>query len=244
MNKIDKFYHINLAKRTDRNNNMIKQFNKANIPINMIERFEAIDGNTYIFSDIEKNLFKNCDYKDQSFATKIMGNQLSHHNIMIDMIIKNYNYIVIMQDDSIFCDNFLLMLNNIMTNLPDNAEMVNIGYHKYAASDNFIGYELNNVNDYELLGNNKINEYICELKNDVNTCSLAYILTLEGAKNIVTYFEVNGFLKATDKCFNDYLKSKNIFYGSTHVLVTGDPKFGSDIFNKKKKKSYHHYINF
>lgn len=244
MNKIDKFYYINLARRTDRNNNIIEQFNKANIPNNIIERFEAIDGNTYIFSDMEKNLFKDCDYKDQNFATKIMGNQLSHHNIMIDMISKNYNYIVIMQDDSIFCDNFLSMLNNVMENLPDNAEMVNIGYHKYAVLDQFIGWDLNNMNDYELLGKNKINNYICQLKDDINPCSLAYILTLDGAKNIVKYFEINGFQRPTDLNFNDYLKSKNIFYGSTHVLVTGDPKFGSDIFNKKKKKSYHHYINF
>ena len=45
-----------------------------------------------------------------------------------------------------------------------------------------------------------------------------------------SFFEKTGFLRATDGNFNDYLQTKNIFYGSTTVLVTGNSDLKSDIF--------------
>ena len=44
------------------------------------------------------------------------------------------------------------------------------------------------------------------------------------------YFEENGFKYATDYNFNNYLIKKNIFYSSSTILVTGNPRLGSDIF--------------
>ena len=75
-----------------------------------------------------------------------------------------------------------------------------------------------------------INVSKCILKENINPCSLAYILTLKGAKNMVSFFEKTGFLRATDGNFNDYLQTKKIFYGSTTVLVTGNSDLKSDIF--------------
>jgi hypothetical protein len=60
---------------------------------------------------------------------------------------------------------------------------------------------------------------------------LSYIITCDGAKNIIGHFEKNGFPYATDISLNRYLISKNIFYGSRKILCTGDPSFGTDIFN-------------
>ena len=69
------------------------------------------------------------------------------------------------------------------------------------------------------------------LNKDVNPCSLAYIVTLKGAINLLFFFEKNGFHRATDWNYNDYLNNNNIFYGSSSVLCTGDPTLGSDIFS-------------
>ena len=49
---------------------------------------------------------------------------------------------------------------------------------------------------------------------------------------MVKYFETNGFSRATDGNFNDYLETNGIFYGSTPVLVTGNSDLKSDIFLK------------
>ena len=76
----------------------------------------------------------------------------------------------------------------------------------------------------------RINDHIINIKHGVNPCSLAYVMTLQGCKNMVKYFEENGYNRATDGNYNDYLEERKIFYGSSRVLVTGNSNLGSDIF--------------
>jgi GR25 family glycosyltransferase involved in LPS biosynthesis len=90
MNKISKIYFINLDRRPDRYEHFLKECNKSNIDFNKIIRYKALDGNKYIFSDEEKKLFRNVDYRTQDYAKKIMGNQLSHYYILKEMIEKKY----------------------------------------------------------------------------------------------------------------------------------------------------------
>ena len=62
MKFIDKIYYINLKNKTERNEHCLKQFELHNIPNNKIIRFEAIDGNTYNFTENELHMFRNADY--------------------------------------------------------------------------------------------------------------------------------------------------------------------------------------
>jgi len=174
-------------------------------------------------------MFKNVDYRNKSFEKNIMGNQLSHYNILKEMIKNNYKYILIFQDDVMLRKNFIEEINNIMNNIPENAEIINIGYNKFASLNNFIPYNLNNDEEKELSKKN-INKHICILNDTINPCSLGYIVTLNGAQNLINYFNTIGFLRATDWNYNDYLISKNIYYGSRLVLATGNPNFKSDVF--------------
>jgi GR25 family glycosyltransferase involved in LPS biosynthesis len=230
MNIIDKIYYINLDRRPDRNEHFLKECLNHNIPYEKIQRFKAIDGLTYNFSLKEKTFFKNVDYKNKPFVKNIMGNQLSHYNILLDMIYNNYKYIIIFQDDIILKKNFLIYLENVINNIPDNAEIINIAFHNFAAYNIFIPWNIEQEIEEKKMAKHNINEYICILNNTVNPCSLGYIVTLKGAKNLVSYFKNTGFLRATDCNYNDYLNKKNIFYGSRIVLATGNPKLGSDIF--------------
>jgi GR25 family glycosyltransferase involved in LPS biosynthesis len=231
MNKIDKLYYINLDKRTDRNNHFLNECSKASIPSYKIKRFSAYDGDTYEFDEDDLVLFEKVDYKGKSFEKKIIGNQLSHYNILKEMVEKRYNYILICQDDVIFKDNFMFELEKVMDSVPYNTEIINIGFHKYAAYQHFIPWDLNSINDFESLGHTKVNEHVCYLKNTINPCSLAYIVTLKGAISLLVHFKRNGFMRATDWNYNDYLNQKNIFYGTNKVLCTGNPDLGSDIFS-------------
>jgi GR25 family glycosyltransferase involved in LPS biosynthesis len=231
MDKIDKLYYINLKKRPDRNTHFLNECKTANIPPDKIKRFEALDGLTYNFDDDDDIiLFKNIDYKGDIFGKKIMGNQLSHYNILKEMVEKRYNYIIICQDDVVFRNNFLTYLNSVMNSIPHDAEIINIGFHEYAVYDHSVAWDLTKLNDLEILGK-KYNDNICILNKDVNPCSLAYIVTLKGAINLLFFFKKNGFYRATDWNYNDYLNNNNIFYGSSSVLCTGDPTLGSDIFS-------------
>jgi len=232
MDKIDKLYYINLNRREDRKTHFLNECKKVNIPEEKIIRYEALDGLTYNFSDEEKYYFKNVDYKGKPFEKKIMGNQISHFNILNEMIKKRLNCILICQDDVIFRDDFINKIEKVMNNIPDNAEIINIGFHKFAAYDHFISWDLNNLNDFEIIGEKKINNEICILKKSVNPCSLAYLVTLKGAINLVLFFKKYGFFRATDWNYNDYLNYKEIFYGTNTVLCTGNSNLGSDIFGK------------
>ena len=75
-----------------------------------------------------------------------MGNQLSHYNILKEMIKNDYNYIIILQDDVIFRKNFINYLDKLMNNIPDNAEIINIGFHEFVSFSVFISWDFNKEN--------------------------------------------------------------------------------------------------
>jgi GR25 family glycosyltransferase involved in LPS biosynthesis len=230
MEKISMMYYINLDRRPNRNEHFFNQCIYANIPFSKIKRYQAIDGSTYQFTEEQKAMFKKVDYKNHSYEKNIMGNQLSHYNILLEMIEKEYEYILICQDDVIFRKDFNKELNIVMADVPVDAEIINIGFHKFAAYNQFIPWDLNQRTEDAVMTKKVINKGICILTETTNPCSLAYIVTLKGAKNMVQHFNKIGFLRATDWNYNDYLRNKNIFYGSRIVLCTGDNTLGSDIF--------------
>ena len=231
MEKINKIYYINLDRRKDRNEHFLNQCKIENINLDQVKRFKALDGLSYTFSDTEKNMFTKADYLGKSFEKKIMGNQLSHYYILKEMVENRYDYIIILQDDVLLKQNFIKHIDTLMSNIPSDAEIINIGFHKFAAYDKFIPWDITSINDFNELGKTKINDSVCILKDTINPCSLGYIVTLKGALNLLVFFNKYGFFRATDWNYNDYLRMKNIFYGTNTVLCTGNPNLGSDIFS-------------
>ncbi len=232
---IDKIFYINLTSRTDRNAHFIDQMTKHNIPQNKFERFDAVNGAEYIFPKAEFNLFKNANYLNMATRPQIMGNQMSHFKLFQLMIERNYKCIIICQDDITFKDRFVGYIDELTRNLPDDAEIVHFGFHKYAVRDVFLPWDLSsNSSDevsYEIVNNVvcKLRPSVTELYNCHNTTG--YILTLNGAKNYVAHVLRAGFEYGTDVEISNYLVRKGIFYGSRTVLATTVPTFGSDVFS-------------
>ena len=81
-----------------------------------------------------------------------------------------------------------------------------------------------------------VNECICKLNTNYNPCSLCYIVTLKGAKNIIEYNEKYGFTRATDWHYSDYLERKNINYISRKILATTNNIFDSDVWKNTYEK--------
>jgi len=237
MDKIDRIYYINLERRKDRNEHFINQCLKHNLPFDKIERFIALDALTYQFSNVEIEMFRDADFKNRSFEKSIMGNQLSHYYILCDIIKNNYKNVIIFQDDVILKDDFLLYFDRIMDNIPKDAEIVNFALHKYAAYTKFVPWDLQSNTYYsdEDITFQSVNNYICKMNTKYNPCSLAYVVTLQGAINFVNYFNNIGFLRATDYNYNVYLLSKDIYYASKIVLATSNINFKSDVFEKGDK---------
>jgi len=232
MENINKIFYINLDKRIDRNEHFLEECIKHNIPLDKVERFSGLDGNTYNFSTDEIKFFEKSDFKHLHFCKKIMGNQLSHYYIIEKMVKNNWDYILVFQDDVMFRKNFIEYIDKLTNNIPINAELINIAFHNFCDTSTFIPVNLENPENDELLMNKEnINDEVCLLNKNINPSSLGYLLTLKGAINMLQYFKKNGFLRATDGNFNDYLLNKNIFYATRKILATGNEKLGTDIFN-------------
>ena len=229
-NKINKIYYINLDRRPDRNQHFLDQCTKFKFDMNNVIRFKGIDGLTYKFSNEEEEMFKNADFIMNESKEKIMGNQLSHYYILKEMIKNNYDYIIIFQDDVVLRDDFNYQINKLVENIPEDAEIINFGFHKMAYLKDFEALDINDPIESQVKSKENINDAVCILADNVNPCSLAYLVTLKGAKNLVNHFNEVGFLRATDWNYTDYMVSKNINYATRTVLCTGNPKFKSDIF--------------
>lgn len=261
LKEIDKIFYINLAERTDRKEHFMNQVKGANIPEDKVERFEAINGDKYNFSDKEKDMFKRANYLYMPTKLRIMGNQLSHFRIFEDMIKRDYKYIIVCQDDAVFKDGFCSYIHGLMSNIPHDAEIIHFGFHKYAVRDIFLPWDLSNKrsNDDDEVAYKIINNSVCKLRPDFNALynsnnSTGYVLTLKGAKKYVDYIRHFGFKYATDCDVNDYLIKKDIYYGTRTVLATTQPTFGSDVFenmynsdtlsNKHKLTINNDYLNY
>ena len=235
LKSIDKVYYINLSKREDRKHHFMNQMNKMDIPEDKVVRFEAINGLEYRFSNFELDLFKNVNYSYMPTKLQIMGNQLSHFKIFQEMIERNYKYIIVCQDDIVFKNRFTNYIDELMTHIPEDAEIIHFGFHKYAVRDIFLPWDLSKTNYDDKIAYKVVNNSVCHLVPDFNALynsnnTTGYILTLNGAKNYVKYVAKNRFKYATDCELNEYLINKNIYYGTREVLATTVPNFGSDVF--------------
>ena len=224
------FIYINLDRRPDRKDHIEKQFVDSHIDLDNVYRFRAIDGDCLQEYDVtlhELKLFKNADFKKLYNARYLIGNQLSHLRAMKHFLSTAEEYCVIMQDDMTFCRSFAQCVDSVVEYWPEDAEIVNIGFHKWAAYKNVIPHTLNC--GYSDHAQTCVNKCICMLKNEVNPFSSAYVISRKGANAFISHVEKFGCNRATDWVMNEYLQSKKIFYGSREVLCTG-ALMGSDIF--------------
>lgn len=227
--KLDRIYYINLERRKDREVHFLQQCKQAGIRMEILQKFVAIDGKIFEPTVEQNKMFRDCTYKNSPFCKNIMANQLSHYYILKDMIEKSYDCILILQDDVVFKKNFTIELDHVLNSLPEDAEIINIGIHKFAAFADFVPIDLENHRENKTPSKRIINRFICELKDHINPCSLAYIITKKGCHNLVQYFQIHGFRDPTDLNYNQYLQERRINYASTNVLCTG-ALLGSDVW--------------
>jgi GR25 family glycosyltransferase involved in LPS biosynthesis len=234
MTCVDRIFYINLDRRPERNYHFMQQCVKHGLPEHKTRRFSAVDAATYKFSNAELAMFSRADYINKPFARRIMGNQLSHYYILKQIIQDGIEISIVFQDDVILKDGFVRYIENIVTNLPKNVEILNFSMHEYAVYKKFIPWNLQSTveHDVSLISEHTINNYICKMRPMCNPCSLGYIITLRGAQNLCRYFETVGFLRATDHSYNDYLIERNIFYAANSVLATSNILFESDVFQE------------
>ena len=228
MKNIDKIYLINMKRSTDRLDHFMAEMRKHNLPFEKLHVFSAIDATIHDLTPEELELTKHM--RENGEIKTVICNFLSHYYVWKDIIAHSYKNALVLQDDVYFVDGISEKIDKVVEYTPADAVTVNIGLHKAAANSVFIEWPLNEPYDTNLYAEKYLNDHIC-VYNNVNPCSLAYIV--RGAE-IATHDFFSKFHTincAIDNFLDHFHKNNNIFYGSRYVLATGNANFKSTVFN-------------
>ena len=121
LDKIDKIYFINLDKSKDRLDLMLKYGKDLNLKL---KRFPAVYG-----KDLNKDklIEQGILDKNNKLNKGEIGCFLSHVNIWKEAIKKNYEHILILEDDIVFTDNFKNNFIKYYNQVPNDWEIIHLG---------------------------------------------------------------------------------------------------------------------
>ena len=111
----EKVVVISLRRRLDRYRKFIDRFKLLKWPFPQPELFEAIDGHKLPMPD------------DWHFGQGAYGCMQSHRHILENCLINNINSILVLEDDALFCDNFIRRFNYFAKHLPNDWDQIMLG---------------------------------------------------------------------------------------------------------------------
>lgn len=217
LNFIDKIYIINLDERKDRYKKCLSQLNNYNIT--NFQRFSAIKP---IFEDINPIIYKNyssyLSHDKKKYIVGATGCKFSHRNIIKDAFEKNYENVLILEDDFLFSGNFAINLYYYIKKVKNiNWDMLYLGGNNKSQS----------IDKYCIQTNmNKI--YKCK---DVK-CTHAYIINKRLFPKILKDLET--YSKEIDNYYFECIQPYYNTYIYDPILVKQVESF-SDIVQKNVK---------
>ena len=175
----DKIFIINLFRRTDRKEKMIQKLSDANI--NNYEFINAIDGKDPVIYEEFKTLKNN----NRTFIpnTGHYGCLLSHINILLQAKKENLESIMILEDDILFCDDFL---NKIQNMLIPQYDILYLGglISEYKLFTNNWGTSNQIMSTFSLIINKNMYDNILDkIKNRINCIDIYYIKEFQSNYN-------------------------------------------------------------
>jgi len=193
MNSIDAIFCINLRRRVDRLSSFINTFPKQ--WITKLRIVGAVDGQFHDLSLVEKHKLRNADWNIEK-KRGVWGCSLSHEMVFREIILKNYNRIVILEDDAVFSgsfDTFDKIVNQLISNEiglcflgPANHPENTILNHKFQVLLNM--------------------DNICSI--DFNLGTMAYYITNKTANDLCNIIDTRGHYRAIDYLISDYMKQR------------------------------------
>lgn len=230
--------YINMPGKTERETSLRKQLLQS-CPVELIERFEAIVGETHQFSQDELKLFEGCRFADSIFAKGIMGNALSHMAIWKSTSqLDDDDIVVVLQDDALLIKDFMNQLHEVIASMPDDAPLILLSDHEAAHCDTFVPVDLESqsLEARSQFMTEIVTAKVGKRKNDWTThCCLAYLLTPQGARELLEYTDRVGFKTESDHHLNGFLLEQDKNYASILCLATSSSKlFTSDVWDVAK----------
>lgn len=200
--EIDKIFIINLDYRTDRKEHIINEMNKHNIT--NYEFYTAIKPK---IEDVYKWNLNYCNNHIDNYKIGQFGCLTSHIEILKIALARNYNTILILEDDVLFKDD----------------------YNKIFEYSN----QINNNYDILYLSGSHINPFT-NITTNIKKCTQTYTThSYLIKKNIINYIldNINNCITEVDVFYANHLQPKFNCYVTYPHITTQIPSF-SDIQNK------------
>jgi GR25 family glycosyltransferase involved in LPS biosynthesis len=133
----NKIIYINLDRRPDRNTNILNEISKIGFD-GPVERFSAVNGKTLSNEDIIKNFTpKASDEALKKDIKNVQGNRMTYgamgqcmslKTILEKIVVGPDEYVLILEDDIYFVDNFLEKFKKFVDKVPEY-DLLYPGYH-------------------------------------------------------------------------------------------------------------------
>jgi GR25 family glycosyltransferase involved in LPS biosynthesis len=175
------FFYINCKKDIDKNNNIIQQWVKCcdnygdNINLNRREAVHYLDYSVGYYDS---------EYVNPDLNSKIMGQisniavYKSHTNLWKYIFDNKIQYSIIFEDDVIIPENFLVELETILMNTPENWDILFFGILRMMAQ------KTENINFYRMINKKGYNNGLhCYMVNLDSIKKLLQLITKVGAIN-------------------------------------------------------------
>ena len=215
----NKILYINLLRRPDRNEHIVKSLEYLEL-FDICERVDAIDGKKLTKENIADNLISSEGISDaynndqrvyEPLTQGGIGCALSHKRVYEKIVNDKINRCLILEDDAKFDIDFFSKLNEIEKNVPQDFDILFLGYH--------VSYIKNDINDYYFKP-----ERVYGL--------FGYVVSYEGAKKLLDIFpltyQIDTEISNNMSKFNAYCVKPNyhVTYSDRSSITT---QFGTDI---------------
>jgi GR25 family glycosyltransferase involved in LPS biosynthesis len=235
MQFFDKIYILNLKKRKDRFLKMKKRL--AFVEINNYEFFQSVDGEIMvsIFNMIsDKNIFfQNSNY---------LATTLSHLSIYYDALMNKYKKILILEDDVKINVNIKEIFENIKEQIPENYDILYLGYIPLSDDLSMWNYNLIDKNMY-------ISDNIFKAKNLWGL--YAYSVSNIFMETVLYKYYKNEIFMELDRYFVNIIQPQQNSYGIIPQLFCLDneysdntKRFDDDLLRKSVDTRYANYFDF
>jgi len=167
-----KIFVLHYSKLVDRKKHILEQFEREGIiDYEFIEKYDKDE-----ITDQESNLF------DINYVKSSMMSLILKHIYVYKIIAEKYEHALIFEDDVMVCNKFIEKLNNYMSQLPENFDML------------FIGDGCNlHIENHELISNKNIYEkclYPTGWGGDgASRCSDSYVISKKCANKMCEYID-------------------------------------------------------
>lgn len=207
MNHIDSIYCINLRRRGDRLSQFLNRFPAAWLP--KLRIFGAIDGRNHDLTAEERRSLHSANW-DIEQGRGQWGCAFSHVAIWQQIIAKNENTVLVLEDDAVFNGSI-----DVLAEAIDSMRAAGLGL-LYAGPNNHPENTISRPHDFSQM----IAPRICRVQRNLGT--MAYIITKGAAFALLKIIEERGHYNCIDHIMNHYVEAVG-----ARVCVS-PPPFGLD----------------